>query len=169
MFQHSLIKQIFAGFGIFIFMHMVRAGNNVYPNCLQADEQLTPEDCLYTVVNSYKACYMTGTSSYPGKLCILSLDGATMYWCTPTASTNPGKLILQGDGNLCMYSSSNAYYWGTGTSAGAGAGTSYNFIFQSDRNLVVYNSPLTTRTFKWGCYGQTPHCTLVATTPHALL
>jgi hypothetical protein len=131
-----------------------------YVNCLQADEYLPAGSCIYTVTNDYKARYMASTSSYPGKLCIYSYDGLTMYWCSTTGSTSPSKLLMQNDGNLVMYNSAGTAYWSSGTVV-TSEGTSYYFVFQADRNIVIYDS-ISTKNSKWACNTQSPACTIVS-------
>ena len=69
-----------------------------------------------------------------GNLVVISLGHA--IWASGT-SGNPGAYaVMQGDGNLVVYSSSGAGLWASGTSGHGGA----SVVMQDDGNLVVYSS-----------------------------
>jgi hypothetical protein len=57
-------------------------------------------------------------------------------WSTNTAGHPGARTIMQGDGNLVVYDTANKPLWFSGT---AGSGQS-NLLMQTDGNLVIYNS-----------------------------
>ena len=57
-------------------------------------------------------------------------------WSSGTAGKPATKAIMQGDGNLVLYDNQSRAYWSSGT---AGRGTS-NLVMQNDGNLVVYRA-----------------------------
>ena len=57
-------------------------------------------------------------------------------WSTGTAGTSPGRVVMQGDGNLVIYDASGAPVWASNT-PGNGAARA---VVQDDGNFVVYDS-----------------------------
>ena len=57
-------------------------------------------------------------------------------WSSNTAGKPVVKVIMQGDGNLVLYDLQNKPYWSSGT---AGRGVS-SLVMQNDGNLVIYDS-----------------------------
>lgn len=58
-------------------------------------------------------------------------------WSTGTHGRSPGFFVLQGDGNLVLYGADNRPYWASWTQ-GRGGNALY---MQGDGNLVLYNAP----------------------------
>jgi hypothetical protein len=56
-------------------------------------------------------------------------------WASGTSGKPVAKAVMQGDGNLVLYDSQNKPYWASGT---AGKGSS-SLIIQTDGNLVIYD------------------------------
>lgn len=57
-------------------------------------------------------------------------------WSTGTQGRSPGLFVLQGDGNMVIYGSDNRPYWASWTQNTGGNA----FYMQGDGNLVLYNS-----------------------------
>lgn len=68
-----------------------------------------------------------------GDFCIFAQGKAV--WCTHTMAAT-ARMVMQRDGNLVVYSSTNRPLWQSGTYDHAGA----YLVMQSDRNLVLYSS-----------------------------
>ncbi len=58
----------------------------------------------------------------------------TVPWASNTPGQAAGYLILQGDGNLVLYTPAHAAYWAS-NSAGQGM-PPYQLVVQNDRNVV---------------------------------
>jgi hypothetical protein len=80
-----------------------------------------------------------------GNFVVYRVGNNTPLWSSNTSGKGGVKLIMQGDGNLVLYTSSNKPVWATNT---GGKGASFARM-QDDGNLVVYvqgNSTFATNT-----------------------
>jgi hypothetical protein len=94
------------------------------------------------VLSSCDGAYNLVVQATDGNLVLY--QGSKALWASNT-SGHPGDwLVMQGDGNLVLYSSTNVPLWNSGTGGNAGA----YFVVQTDSNLVVYDgsTPLWART-----------------------
>lgn len=57
-------------------------------------------------------------------------------WSTGTTGRNPGAAILQGDGNFVAYDAQGRAYWATWTQGNPGTA----LVVQDDGNVVIYNA-----------------------------
>lgn len=60
--------------------------------------------------------------------------GPTVLWSTNTSTGQ--RAVMQGDGNMVLYTATNQAVWNTGTYGNAGA----RLVVQNDGNVVVYSS-----------------------------
>jgi hypothetical protein len=71
-----------------------------------------------------------------GNLCLkYSGTSAETTWNSGTANRGGGPLVMQPDGNCCMYNNEGSPIWCTHTFPHSGS----RMVMQSDGNLVVYN------------------------------
>lgn len=61
--------------------------------------------------------------------------GATILWRTGTSNGAAAVLVMQGDGNLVIYTPGYVPVWNSGTNGHSGA----RLIVQTDGNLVIYS------------------------------
>jgi hypothetical protein len=57
-------------------------------------------------------------------------------WATGTNGQNADRFVMQGDGNLVVYTFDNQPIWASNTNGNEGA----RLLCQTDGNLVIYNS-----------------------------
>jgi hypothetical protein len=81
-----------------------------------------------------------------GNLVVVKTADRQPIWSSGTAGkgTAPYRLVMQSDGNLCIYGS-NGFVWGSGLHGGVAP---YNLVMQDDGNLVVYDKD----GFRWGSF-----------------
>ena len=91
-------------------------------------ERLAPGQSLRSADNRFSM-----TLQRDGDL-VLSF-GTTILWRTGTANGAAAVLVMQGDGNLVMYTPSYVPVWNSGTNGYSGA----RLIVQTDGNLVIYS------------------------------
>jgi parallel beta-helix repeat protein len=66
---------------------------------------------------------------------VLSYDGSAL-WSAGTAGDRSAEVLMQGDGNLVVYSDTGTGLWTSGTSNDSGA----RLALQNDGNLVIYSA-----------------------------
>lgn len=70
-----------------------------------------------------------------GELILYDLTTAGALWGSNTANTSTGHVVMQGDGNLVIYTPWGTPIWSSGTVGHPGA-----FLqMQNDGNLVIYH------------------------------
>jgi hypothetical protein len=99
---------------------------------LNQDVSLYQGNSIKSQNGQYMFIYQTD-----GNVCLYNTSGGGSIWCSMKLHT-PGKLVMQGDGNLVAYDSGGIPQWSTGT-AGQGEGP-YKLIMQNDRNVVLMDS-----------------------------
>lgn len=115
----------------FSFVVLLSTKNDV----LEQDAHLSPGGSITSANGKYIFVYQTD-----GNVCLYNTSGGGGIWCSMAVHT-PKHLVLQGDGNLVAYDSSNIPKWSTNTS---GQGSSpYTLTLQNDRNLVLMDSTST--------------------------
>ena len=65
-------------------------------------------------------------------------DDQTLLWHSGTAGATNASLVMQGDGNLVIYSVSHRVLWQTGT----GGYTNSEVVMETNGNLVVWSGPV---------------------------
>ena len=81
----------------------------------------------------YKLTYQSD-----GNVCLYNIGSSNSIWCS-MATHSPGKLIMQGDGNLVAYDSNGTARWATGTNDKGGVAP-YTLTVQNDRKVVLTDS-----------------------------
>jgi hypothetical protein len=66
---------------------------------------------------------------------VLSAGGSAL-WASNTAGSAADEAIMQGDGNLVLYTSSGSAAWSSGTAGNDGA----DLVVQNDGNVVIYST-----------------------------
>jgi len=82
-----------------------------------------------------------------GHVCAYPSTGGGPFWCGGPWGYNPGKLIMQTDGNLVAYDNNSRAKWdscgyttnGSHYPLSTTSGGPYRVVMQNDRNIVVYN------------------------------
>jgi len=85
------------------------------------------------LTSSNQKCEFGENSNQAGNFSIF--DEGKAIWSTHTRGTN-ARIVIQRDGNLVVYRSSNKAMWSSGTDNHPGA----YLVMQQDRNLVIYSS-----------------------------
>jgi hypothetical protein len=82
-----------------------------------------------------------------GNLVVVKTADRQPIWSSGTAGqgTAPYRLVMQSDGNLCIYGT-NGFVWGTGLHGGTAP---FKLVMQDDGNLVVYDKD---NHFMWGSF-----------------
>lgn len=96
---------------------------------LPAGASLRPGESIVSTGGSYRFVLQ-----HDGNLVLYGLPTQPL-WATMTFQPDGAHLDMQGDGNLVLYSSSQAV-WNSGTYGNPGS----SFAVQPDGNIVVYNS-----------------------------
>lgn len=94
---------------------------------LAAGAQISTGEEMETPVKHYRSGLTAA-----GDLTVSAPDGR-VYW-SAGAYAPGGRLVMQGDGNLVIYTRGGAPAWNSGTSGAAGA----HLALQDDGNLVIY-------------------------------
>ena len=89
---------------------------------------LSPNQYLHSADRQYTAVQQTD-----GNFVVYGYGRAV--WSSATNGSGSGRLVLQGDGNVVVYSPSNVPLWNSRT---GGAGSGVALIMQNDGNLVLY-------------------------------
>lgn len=100
-------------------------------NSLQIGKQLGPDQYISSSNGTYRF-YLQGD----GNLVVRNMQTAAASWSSGTANKGGVRLSMQSDGNLVLYSASNAVVWASGSN---GKGASY-LIMQNDGNAVLATS-----------------------------
>lgn len=97
------------------------------------------DSCTLTVYDSKNKNLWFGNESNAVKQEVNSCSSDINYGlCLKTISSVNARLIMQDDGNLCVYDNSNKLLWQSGSN---GRGTPpYRLMMQTDGNLVIYDS-----------------------------
>lgn len=100
-------------------------------NQLSQEQILLPGQSIYSENGLYQLIYQK-----EGNLVLYVLpDKRPVWWSSTEATPNPGKCIMQSDGNLVLYNTSKVAYWSSGTT-----NPGSRLVLQNDRNLVMYNT-----------------------------
>jgi hypothetical protein len=97
------------------------------------------ESCTMTVYDSKNKNLWFGNEGNSVKQEANSCSSSINYGlCLKQLSSSTSKLIMQDDGNLCVYDNGNKLIWQSGSN---GKGTPpYRLMMQTDGNLVIYDS-----------------------------
>jgi hypothetical protein len=98
--------------------------DNLMPN-----EDLIPNNAIYSKNKIYKLVYQDD-----GNLVIYK--NGQPIWATNTNNKGTGRAIMQGDGNLVIYTLEGKPIWASNTSAPKFNGS--RLVMQDDGNLVIY-------------------------------
>jgi hypothetical protein len=97
------------------------------------------ESCTLTVYDSKNNNLWFGNESNSVKQEANSCSSSINYGlCLKQLTSSTAKLIMQDDGNLCVYDNVNKLIWQSGSNS-RGVGP-YRLMMQTDGNLVIYDS-----------------------------
>jgi hypothetical protein len=97
--------------------------------------RLLPGQSIVSQGGRYRLVYQTD-----GNLVIYDDVARLALWGSGTSGTSAGQAVLQGDGNLVIYTAQLVPVWGSGTPGNTGS----ILVMQSDGNLVLYRNGLPT-------------------------
>lgn len=96
-------------------------GRQSRPAALSPGQSLWPDQCAFSSNTAYAICYQGD-----GNFVYYKTATWSPIWSTDTFQA-PGRVVMQGDGNLVMYGAGGQYIWDSGTGQHPGA-----YVFVSD-------------------------------------
>ena len=123
----------------------IRSTSTLTRNVLYSGDVLTPGDMLVSSTKFFRLTYEVFAEKGGGSMTIRDWNDAVI-WTTNTDGEGLGRVIMQPDGNFCLYNSDKQFCWGW--TSDYHVITTGSFVKLEDNgNLVVYRSDK--RTIAW--------------------